>query len=263
MADEKPKQPVDRKDPLCQVDFLNERFSYLAGLCGDVEADLDFALDGGRQDSAGVSEAPFVFKAFAGTALSLVRRNNPVYADVLSRLSPEPGSRFRISWVDQRLPFVQVREHEQWVGLSRFVSMYEDAGRMVDRFVGATGYHAGTHAVVFAGPGNWAHVVEFAKRYPAAEMIIADPWPALFAQLAERGCFVHRLPASALILGTIPSCSDWRDLFASRIRAWRDAGRDILVFEHPERSRISDIDTLTRELRELVGRPAVPAGVGG
>jgi hypothetical protein len=225
-------------DPILQMNLLDSRFLFAAELCGDIGSDLAAVtslLQQPRDEQTVPSEIDgdaYSFPSFRRQALRFIRRNNPELASYLENQRPPlPPDKFRISWINQFIPYVQVRRSTgEWQANSGFFSMYERASADIETFLGRTGFDARCHALIFTEPCNWIHVIEFARRQPDAEVIVLDPWSELLSALIDRGVFLHRLNPHTLIIGLHPDLRDGAELASRRLAEWKERGLTPLPF---------------------------------
>jgi len=243
-------------DPQAQLIFLSTRFRYLADLCAEFAGEWRAAAARIRDPAAAPpAGGPLEFASFRHHGIRWVRAGNPDYAQWLeSNPAAAPGARLVVRWLNQYLPFAQ------WVGadgrvepLSGFVSMFDQAKTEIDRFVDRVGLDPRRHGVICAGPGNWVYVLELSARYPNLEMIVADPWPELFAALIAHGVFLHRLPPRTLVLGVDDRLPGWREGLRTRLAAWRGAGLQPLVLAHPAAGRVPELAEFAQRIMEWAG----------
>ncbi|MBI3986970.1 MAG: DUF115 domain-containing protein [Lentisphaerae bacterium] len=262
-------------DPVVQLNYLQQRFAFAGDLCADLRGDLDWArarlpnaenpgLAGLNADVSGVvptlrevgtktERHPYEFKSFRRQALNVIRPGNRLLADWLERYSGDIPPRFHIHWLNQFVPYVTVQIRENvWKPLSGFLSIVEDAQADVDRFVVGSGFDPARHAVVVVAPGNWIHAIEFARRYPRAEMLVAEPWPELLAVLMSRGCFLHHFPSGVLVVGAHEALKGWETLYADRLQSWKRRNLDPKFFVHPFAAEIPEIQEFARQLPPVV-----------
>ncbi|HBA83807.1 MAG TPA: hypothetical protein DCZ95_06920 [Verrucomicrobia bacterium] len=236
-------------DPFKQLAYLEARYGFIRDLSEDLRRDFMGVVRRLRVLAAGQEEpssSPFVFKSFREQALQRMGNSHRELAAFL-RKTPAvlPPDRFQVRWMNQHVPFVKCRLSDgRWVALSGFTSMFDRAVLEVDAFVRQTAFDPARHAVVFAVPGNWVHVLEFARRYPQAQIMVLEPWIDLLSALIERGSFLHFLPPDALIVGVDDRLTEWKTLAHDRWLAWEQAGLTPCLFKHPALADSAEINQL-------------------
>jgi hypothetical protein len=164
--------------------------------------------------------------------------------------------RFQVRWLNQFLPYVALKMPDQKLrALCGLHSMAEQARADVNLFVERTGFQA-TDSVTFVAPGQWAHVIEFASRFPSARIAVLEPWPELLTAMSERGLFLHRLPPGTLIAVADDTLPDWRGMYRAWQRKCAEEGIACHVFPHPKAAAHPDVEELARFASET----AVSAG---
>ncbi|MFH0879038.1 MAG: 6-hydroxymethylpterin diphosphokinase MptE-like protein [Lentisphaerota bacterium] len=261
VAKETPGAISSSTDPFMQLRFLAEHYRFLQELTLEIRREVEGALSCARmpEDPGGLSRqaslgSPLVFEAFRAQAIRWIRRRNADLADYLLAMK-EPASldRFDLRWLNQFVPFVKIHQPGAAdVPLSGFVSMFEQAAQAVRSWVDQHQFDPSLHAVIFASPGNWSHVIDFAKRYPAARIMVMDPWPGLLSAMIQHGCFLHWLPADTLILGVHDDLPSWRKKASDEVLEWKKAGLFPLVFAHPSSSEIQELRALVESVEKDV-----------
>lgn len=247
--------PAARSMPRQELSGLQRRLA--VELASDLLDDMRSALDARAGKTPAAARQPLVFPSFRAHALRIIGRNNPGFASYLQESPPSfAPDKFSVAWVNQVVPYVKVRTTGgQWLALTAMESMLEQARADVRAFAEARRFDPARAGVVFAVPGSWMHVVEFAKSFPAARVIAVDPWTGLFSGMIGRGRFLHVLPDNALILGVDDALPEWRGLFSARVREWRAAGLEVLFFPHPRLGGDPETKALLAELLGLCPAP--------
>ncbi len=244
---------TEEVNPAAQLEFLLARFRFARDLCADFHGELAEAARAiaqpGREPVA-VRGSPYIFQSFKKLAVDFVRRENDELATFLARPAVAKPEQFKMAWINQMVPYVRVRRGEDWVPLSSFLSMYEQADRDVKAFEERFGFEPARHAVTFVGAGNWVQVVAFSRHFPAAQAMVVDPWPDLLAQMIERGLFIHRLPPKTLVVCADERFKKWRKLCAARLDEWNKRGLQNVFFVHPQAGELPEIQQLLAQLKE-------------
>jgi hypothetical protein len=228
-------------DPHVQLRFLQTRYDFMADLCLEMRKDLDAARAGMDRPEAVSERSPYRFESFRRFALRMLARNNKELAHLIEKSAPQPD-RFLIHWINQYIPYVKIRSRDSsWQPLTSFVSMFDQARSDVDTFLKTTEWQPGSSGVLFAVPGNWAHVLEFSSRFPGADVMAVDPWVDLLSTMIDRGCFLNRLPQDALVIGLHPKLREAQALCRARLRDWQARGLGCAVFPHPRAGRVAEV----------------------
>lgn len=256
-------RPEDRPgtDPFLQIDFLRNRFGFIADLCDDLAGDLERAGRLPAAEPGGPYEPgrPYVFRGFRRLGLATLARRNAELAAWLERRAPaESDARFQIKWMNQCVPHVALRTSDgQSLPLSSFVSMHQAARRYVDRLAARTAFDPAADAAVFIAPVNWTQLLAFAERYPRAELLVVEPWPELLAQLIERGAFLHRMPDAMTVAGVADGLR-WEQTCRNVLRAWGRAGRNVLLLPHPRAGGLPEVRACVARLAHMAGLERSP-----
>ncbi|MEI6807429.1 MAG: 6-hydroxymethylpterin diphosphokinase MptE-like protein [bacterium] len=264
----------EENDPCAQLRFLSTRFRFAGDICADLISDLKsvgaqlrlinespggpsthnahFATGKGMS-VADLKVTPYVFLSFRRHAVASIREGNPGLASFLEADRPgDISDRFRIRWMNQLVPYVEIKcEDGAWKPLSSFLSMYSDAMSDMRGLQTGMGFDSRRHGLVLVCPGNWMHAFAMGKVFPAAEVMIVDPWPDLLSHLIERGCFLYPLPPRALIVAADARAGQWRSLCAGRLDEWKRAGRSPVFFVPPACRELSGIAEIEKDLRSL------------
>ena len=244
-------------DPAGQLNKLYRHYRLLHDLTqeflGDVHAAHAVVVTG-----APIQRSPLVFTAFRDQAVLCLRNTNPGLADWLAGLAgpPEVDSRFRFRWKYQFLAVMDVRENDQesFVPVAAEWTLFEAAGRDVEAQINRYGLKASSLALVIVAPCSWVHVVEWVKRFPDVPLLIIEPWLDVLAAQVFHGCFLHVLPASALVLGTKYAFQDWQNMTGDWLDGQQKAGRSLHYFSPPCVAEWREIKQLTAQLKELSGK---------
>jgi hypothetical protein len=251
-------------DPVAQLSFLIARFRLVGDLASDIQSDLravglrlrvQLNLPGSKRIPAiNLNAVPYVFESFRRHAIATIRGGNEKLAGFLERSRPVDVSQmFRITWMNQVVPYVQIRlEDGRWQPLSSFLSMYPDALRDILEMERSLQFDVQKQGLVLVGGGNWIHVLAFAKKFPAAEVMVVDPWLDLFNHLIERGSFLHHLSPRGLVVAADERAGDWRTLCQSRLQEWTQAGRSVVMYTPPGCVEVPGIVALKTEIEALL-----------
>jgi len=236
-------------DPAQQLTFLQARYSFLHDLCTDIKE--DFTQLGKSSANVALGRSPFVFSAFRRYALSRIRAGNRDLADWLAAPpAAEAAREFSIFWINQLIPWVRVRlASGDWRTLSGFADMEASARKELAAVFDSAPFDPKRNGLIMVAPGNWAHVLEWARRYPGASLIVVDPWPELLSVLMDRGCFLHSLPPDLLIVAAKPGMKDWQALVQKRIHVWRERSLTPVMLVHPRLTDEPEIQALAGALK--------------
>lgn len=254
---ETPALVSDSSEPAKQLTFLQARYVLLAELTDDVLTLLKPAA--AHIAAPDVTTAPLpsatIFDSFRRLGLRLLHPANPEAAAALADRSIWPlTDRFRIRLVNQAHQHVSVRlANGHWHALSALFSMIEEARADVDRAAAAHHFDPTRHGLTLVAPGNWIHAVTWAERFRELDLVIVEPWPELFSNLLDVGCFLHRLPPSVLVLCVGNRFPSWRRIYEERLVRRRHEGRETLVFTPPRCADLPEVQTLLAELRYGTG----------
>ncbi len=198
------------------------------------------------------SISPLLFGSFRKFALSFIKKNNPDFELFLSanfNLSTiSEKFKLRLNWQD--LPQVMIKSKNQpTLNLSgNFLSMETNARKDIKSFTSEHNYNSEKDGVIFIAPGNWMHVIEFAKNYPYSKIIVIEPWPELLALLINFSIFMQYLPTETLIIGACKEVSTWKDIYRKQVNNWRSKSIRKLFFYHPITKNIPEIQNLIEKI---------------
>jgi hypothetical protein len=244
----------DTIDPLVQLRLLRSRFEIAADLCSEIRQDVDRARARWVAEVRTPKErSPYLFKAFRRQGLRWIGAQNQELSHFLGRGGAGSMSdRFQVHWINQLIPYVQIKQpSNSWVPLNGFASMFEQSRADVEQFLATTNFSTDPCGVTCIVPGNWAHVLELAIRFPSVPLIVIDPWLDLLSAMIERGLFLHRLPADALIIGVHEKLSSWEDLYRRRVREWAGRGIRNILWAHPRAPSLPDVLELVERVKVL------------
>ena len=232
------------REAAVMLEEFEKRHELIHDLCNDIKSDFDFILDENIKN-----EGPYSFKSFRKFTLSFIEKNNKEFADFLHAHDKQLPERFKLLTNQLYLPFVRIeREDKSLFRLNSFISMESSAAAEVNDFIKESGFDIKRNAVVFFAPGNWAHVVEFAKMYPDADFLVVDPWPELFSAIINQASFMHYLPEKTLMIGMRDDLKNWKRIYHGAVREWKRQGREILFFRHPRTWQLAEIQEKLKEL---------------
>ncbi len=208
---------IDTSDPCAQLMLFVKRLSFLRDLCKDILGDLDFA-SGQRLTEQKYN--PCIFAAFRNFAISHIARNNSELAEYLSSVEEIQKEKYEIVPCSQYLP-VQITFPDNKLLFSYSPYSYNIVPvESCERFAKETGFDASLNGVVFLAPGNWMHVVEFAKRFPNADIVVLELWPKMFSEIINQSMFMQHLPESALVIAPGDRFKSWKRLYKERTQSW-------------------------------------------
>lgn len=223
-------------------DSVKRHFTLLGDMLKEVKTDLDFTP----------GHNPFIFNSFKNFAVDFIKRSDPELADLLSGGDTEHGNKFELISNLQYLPNTsRMLPDGRRERLNDFTSMESAAAQEIDVFVQKEGYSQEKAAVIFFAPGNWAHPVEFAKKYPLSELMIIEVWPELLKQMIRCSLFMNYLPANTIITAVTPELKSWKRIAHSAIRQWKKQDRKILFFEHPHTWKFPDVQESLKQFKAL------------
>jgi hypothetical protein len=231
---ETPGMITEDPDPVVQLHYLTRRYGLVKRLYNDVLTALEKGAD------------PLSFSAFLQENRATLKRCNPDFAERVMEFNDVTSPDFDVRCFNQLVPYVKRKVDGAWKELSAFSSMFREAADVVDSFVKETGFDPQNDALTVVAPGNWVYVLEFLRRYPMLELAILEPWPELLGQLMSRGCFLHQLPANALVVET------WANsLYMQRRGRWNQMGMRKTVFVSPHVENMPDVKAWVRNLEVL------------
>jgi hypothetical protein len=250
----------DSIDPHVQLRLLHNRYDMAADLCAEIRQDIDRA--GAKWAATGISPvetSPYLFTTFRRQGLRFIGTQNKELSRFLERRGVVSATaRFKIHWINQMIPYVKIAQPpSSWVPLNSFVSMYDQSRADVKQFLATTNFSAGRCGITCIVPGNWAHVIDLAIRFPSVPLIVIDPWLDLLSLMIERGLFLHRLPVDTLILGVHEKLAGWEDLYRQRVREWDSRRIRNILWAHPRVSSLSGVPELIERVKALSPAPAL------
>ena len=235
--------------------YLERHYQVLRDLAEEIRGDLRAVLGDGTPPAAlRPARDASLFVSFRNLALSCIRRNNPELSDWLQGQSDlRPSERFRFRWKNQMIPGMEVRPLNggDFVSVAGEWSMVEEARDEVQAFVQAMAFDPIHHGIVVAAPCNWVHVLELLGRYPSVRLIIVEPWLDVLNELMLHGCFLHRLPHDALLLGADVRLEPWEQRFLSALAVWKKEDIRPLFFTPCRVADQEDLRALRTRLEAL------------
>lgn len=182
-------------------------------------------------------------------AISFINRYNREFANALKSGSfSDTFERFELEWGDFELPDVRFRLPNE----TRIITINESSDQQtvsdIRQFIRDSNFHRDNDAVIFFAPGNWAHVVEFCRMFPATRIMVVEPWPELLSSIIERSHFLHLLPLETVIVGMHKDLDEWEDIYQETIAQWKNLNLDISFFYHPQTWQIEEIKSMICQL---------------
>jgi hypothetical protein len=247
-------------EPDGELARVRQRALLLEDVSRDLAADLAAVAEvlarGGVLQEAPVPRVPHAFVSFRRLAMRCLASANPELADWMARQpfpAEAPPDRFQARWFNQMAPYAKVRAPGgDWLALTRAGDVSDQARSDVARWLGSEPFESDRQAVLFVAAGTWLHVLEFARRFPAARLAVLEPWLDWFLALCDHGCVVHALPAQALVVAADDRLPGWRPLLAARLREWREAEFTLRLFPHPRAGGLPEVAAWTREFAPRV-----------
>ncbi len=224
----------------------------------DILQDLAIIIDKARDMAYAVEEdlfTPYSFKAFRNYAITRVMEGGHVeFAEWLkdnNGTSVPQGFNCRL--MNQVVPFITAKDNTQDdFPLSGFENMMELAIKRIDDFVLEEKFKIENCFVIFPIPANWIYVVEFFRKYPQTEGCILEMWHKLFSHIINFGMFLNLIRAHTPILGCSDAFPDWRSIFLNILKEKNRQNKRILIFHHPECSRLGEVRAFYKEMEELI-----------
>lgn len=238
LSAETPGLMLGGEDVNRQLCYLEHHYQVLCDLSEEVRDDLAAVIGDGIQPlSIRPDRDSAVFVSFKKLAVTCIRRANPELADWLQEQKSLPLSeRFRFRWKNQIIPGMEVRAVDggEFVSVAGEWSMVEDAQDEVRTFMERVAFDPMHHGMVVLAPCNWIHVLEMLNRHPALRLIVVEPWLDALHEQILHGCFLHRLPADALVVGADVRINEWKRYCVDAFAIWKKE-RVIPVFFTPRR----------------------------
>ena len=230
---------LDLNNPLTQLVLFIKRSLLQKDLFCDLLSDM---TGSSRPDR------PMTFSAFRNFALRFIAASNPGFAEYLDGLDVEK-SPFKMVFSLQELPIVvKFAANGKTIFSYSVFEHSKKAREFANTLAEKYSVNPEKDALVFAAPVNYQNVVETAKKYPDADMMIVEIWPELLNQLISSAMFFNELPEKTIVAGP----DDLESLVAPTIIRWRDSGKRILVVNTPESAEIDEAASLTESIRRLL-----------
>ena len=195
-----------------------------------------------------------VFASFKKLAINCIHHANPELADWLqAQASLPPSDRFRFRWKNQVIPGMEVRPADggEFISVAGEWSMVEDARDEVRIFLGQAAFDPARHGMVVIAPCNWIHVLEMLNRHPALRLIVVEPWLDALHEQFLHGCFLHRLPADAHVVGADRRINEWKPCYANALASWKEKGIQPVFFTPRRVAEWAELRALRAELEGL------------
>lgn len=235
--------------------YLERHYQVLRDLAEEIRGDLRAVLGDGTQPAALRPDRDASrFVSFRSLALSCIQRNNSELGEWLRGQSDlRPSDRFRFRWKNQMIPGMEVRPLNggDFVSVAGEWSMVEEARDEVQAFVQSAAFDPARHGIVVVAPCNWVHVLELLGRYPSVRLIIVEPWLDVLNELILHGCFLHRLPSDALLVGADARLGKWEQQFLSALAVWKNENIRPLFFTPCRVADQEDLRALRARLEAL------------
>lgn len=257
VINELPVSIPDAGDAVGQLTVIKKRFQMVDRLLDDIEHDFNSAKEtaGSKQLSDKYDLNPFVFNAFRNHAIGIVRNQNPELADWLAAnkyCSCE--HRFKIWLFWKNLPHVSLQTDDGMVPLNpAYINMNSEPRATWNSYLQQTGFDPQRQAMVFFAPGNWAYVVEFAKRFPGIPFLVIDPWPELLNRIICHCQFMHLFPDQAVIVAIDDGLETWKNVGKQFVDTCRREEKELVWFEHPYTWKIAEIEQQRKKIQEFYG----------
>lgn len=237
-----------------QLEALSVRARLTRDLFSDLRSDFEAiapfvgeTLAPSPDDAVSRTSNPLKFELFRNEAIALTRRSNPEFAHLLEKRCFPAPERFEIRPHFQELAFVCVKTSTGSRKLSELVMMKMKAAEDIRSFTGEVSYDEDRDVICMLAPANWIYVSQFSKLYPAADLLVIEPWPELFSHLIDIGSVATGISRKTIVVA-IDERLPWRNMIDQVLRKWREAGKRILQFDHPYASALPEIQTLRKRL---------------
>jgi hypothetical protein len=232
---------INQSSPTAQLSLLLMRYSFIMDFCSDIANDLSCP---NAQEANNLHK----FKSFENYAISFIARHNPELAEFLNL---NRVSNYSFVCMEQYLPFTIINPDGSIFIKKDLVSSELEIQSSAKLFAEENSFDSNSMAIVFPAPGDWRHVVEFAKIHSQADIIVLEPWLEMFAGIIQHSMFMHYLPEKTLVIGADNRLPNWRGLFTSKINDWQSLGKKTLVYETPEMRSNPEVTKLLSELNNL------------
>ena len=143
------------------------------------------------------------FDGFVKFAISFIKNNNHELAKFISDYLKTHKKEYQFRFFPnlQNFPRKAFDKNNTIIFSNDEYSMEIDARREIDSFTQENNFDQESDAVIFNTEGNWSYLIEFAKKYPQADMVIVEDHPELLAEMITFSLFLHHLPEKTLIIG--------------------------------------------------------------
>lgn len=249
-VDETPGSNVTALDALGQLRIFEMRANLAASICADLKGDIDHAIASIRGEPQEPRD-PANFQSFREMNVEAIAKSNSELASAIaSKTLPSAASEgFSLHLRFEDTPHIsKTLPDGTKVQFSGLLSGPSEAWRTFDAF--AKGFDPKRHAAIIVAPGNYALVERFASRFQDSPCLLIDPWPGLFAELAGRCVFLHRLPEGSTVVVAHDSLKSWRDILAKAIARFKAHGLEPRPLLNPRTACLPEVKAIL-ELKEL------------
>lgn len=208
---------------------------FILNLCADLLKDLEWDRTPESRPHTRI------FESFKNFAVDFIEQNNKEFADALK------NEAFKKEEADCDLHLRGIAIPPATVCGCKLLDNEDTGKKEVEAFAGQTGFNASESAVVIIDPGNWHCATEFAKKYPDADLIIAEPRPALFSKLTKYCAFIHLFSERTLFLGIHESLKNWEGIYREKLKSLKAQGKNIVFFKPSSTWKLPETQKLFEE----------------
>ncbi len=251
ISSETPGLISDAEEPAGQLHYLERYYQMLRDLSEDVRDDLRAATSQTKSCYAVSSRDSAVFPAFKKLGVACIRGSNPGLADWLAAQEALPlTERFRFRWKNQMIPGMEVRAQGggDFVSVAGEWSMIEDAREEANGFFADSEFDPARFGLVVIAPCNWIHALEMLSCYPTMRLLVVEPWLDALCEQMLHGCFLHRLPHDAVVIGADERLPGWKARYREVLSAWKTRGITPCFFTPKRVAHFEELRVLHTEL---------------
>jgi hypothetical protein len=216
-----------------------EQARFSRDLCLDMLKDFNW---NGKSESRPCTRK---FEAFKNLAVDFIEQNNAELADALK------NEIFKKDELECVLFLKGIGIPSATVGVCT-LSDYENSARKdIEDFSNQTAFNPSKNACVIVDPGNWLCAVEFARKYPEADLIIADPRPGLLSKIIRRCVFTHHFNKKTLALVADEKIPNWKKLYSEKLASLKTEGKEIVFFKPSSTWKFTETKNFFERLQAL------------
>ncbi|MDD2238192.1 MAG: hypothetical protein PHG65_13385, partial [Kiritimatiellae bacterium] len=241
----------DAEEPAGRMRRLERYYQTLHDLAEDVRDDLRAATIQSEGCYAVSARDSTAFYAFKRLGVACIRRSNPALAEWMAEQKKGMLSdRFRFWWKNQVVPGMEVRakQGEEHVSVAGQWSMVEEAREEVNTFFSVSGFDPARFGMVVVAPCNWLHVLEMLNRCPTMRLLVVEPWLDALHEQMLHGCFLHRLPRDAVLIGADERFPGWKARCREVLSDWGHDGFSPCFFTPKRVAEFEELRVLRAEL---------------